>query len=212
MLAWDRRGDHVDCACLMIGTDRERYRGEHSPKCFQEWNFYRFVRLTTQEPSRVPVFHMTAVSGGSPAPPPLADPTPLFLPWSTTRRLSIIGGLSVQHLDQCVESARPSDLDRRCWRLLAGRGDGLLGHGGPRLCLEPRPPWRCIAERGPGPRGGLFDNLTQQANAGSSGAVPGKWAIWQAVGQMGQPGKQARMAVSRTTATEEAESTDWTAQ
>ena len=124
--------------------------------------------------------------------PPLADPTPLFLPWSTTRRLSIIGGLSVQRLDQCVESARPSDLDRRCWRLLAGRGDGLLGHGGPRLCLEPRPPWRCIAERGPGPRGGLFDNLTQQANAGSSGAVPGKWAIWQAVGQMGsQASKRA---------------------
>jgi hypothetical protein len=64
------------------------YRGQHSPKWFQGWNFYRAVGLTTQEPSVVPVFHMTAASGWLvPDPQPLlADPAPLFLRCPDYRR------------------------------------------------------------------------------------------------------------------------------
>jgi hypothetical protein len=67
--------------------------------------------------------------------PLLANLAPLFLPRSAARRVSIIeSGLSVQHLDQCVESGRSSDHGRWRGRLLAGCANRLLllAHGGPR--------------------------------------------------------------------------------
>src|SRR5258708_24502694 len=85
-------------------------------------------------------FQCTA-SGGSRATPLLAGPAPLFLPRSTVRRLSIIGArLSIQHLDQCVESGRSSDLQGRRGRVLVGRAVGLLlGHMELGASLRPRP-------------------------------------------------------------------------
>src|SRR5262249_25053799 len=85
-----------------------------------------------------------------------------------------------------------TDLDRRCWRLLAGRvvGLGLLGHGD--SGLDPRPrPFGLIAEKEPGLHGAGHPRTPPRSRPKPAYVAPFRAA---AVGQAGRqsPGPSGR--------------------